>query len=54
MDIPVDFNWTATMIQVWKDYVRPIAIGGMLVGCCVYTLWRMRKSLDDWNCSFNK
>ncbi|MCL6099554.1 MAG: oligopeptide transporter, OPT family [Bacteroidetes bacterium] len=33
-----------TIIQVWKDYVRPIAIGGMLVGAG-YTLWRMRKSL---------
>jgi putative OPT family oligopeptide transporter len=44
LDTPVDFNWTTTMIQVWKDYVRPIAIGGMLVGAA-YTLWRMRKSL---------
>jgi putative OPT family oligopeptide transporter len=43
-DVPMDFNWTSTMIQVWKDYVRPIAIGGMLVGA-VFTLWRMRKSL---------
>ncbi|MEW5844035.1 MAG: oligopeptide transporter, OPT family [Bacteroidota bacterium] len=33
-----------TIIQVWKDYVRPIAIGGMLVGAG-FTLWRMRKSL---------
>ncbi len=33
-----------TIVQVWKDYVRPIAIGGMLVGAA-YTLWRMRKSL---------
>lgn len=33
-----------TIVQVWKDYVRPIAIGGMLVGA-VYTLWKMRKSL---------
>lgn len=43
-DTPVDFDWTSTMVQVWKDYVRPIAIGGMLVGA-VFTLWRMRKSL---------
>lgn len=33
-----------TIIQVWKDYVRPIAIGGMLVGAG-FTLWKMRKSL---------
>ena len=43
-DSTANFDWAATMIQVWKDYVRPIAIGGMLVGA-VYTLWRMRKSL---------
>ena len=43
-DTPMDFDWAATMVQVWKDYVRPIAIGGMLVGAA-YTLWRMRKSL---------
>jgi putative OPT family oligopeptide transporter len=43
-DSTADFDWAATMVQVWKDYVRPIAIGGMLVGA-VYTLWRMRKSL---------
>jgi len=43
-DTPMDFDWTGTMVQVWKDYVRPIAIGGMLVGAA-YTLWKMRKSL---------
>lgn len=43
-DTPMDFDWATTMVQVWKDYVRPIAIGGMLVGAA-YTLWRMRKSL---------
>mgnify|MGYP005838502953 CR=1 FL=1 len=43
-ETPADFDWASTMIQVWKDYVRPIAIGGMLVGAA-YTLWRMRKSL---------
>ena len=43
-DMPMDFDWATTMVQVWKDYVRPIAIGGMLVGAA-YTLWRMRKSL---------
>lgn len=43
-DLPADFDWASTMVTVWKDYVRPIAIGGMLVGAA-YTLWRMRKSL---------
>ncbi len=43
-ELPADFNWSATMVTVWKDYVRPIAIGGMLVGAG-YTLWKMRKSL---------
>ena len=43
-ETPADFDWATTMVQVWKDYVRPIAIGGMLVGAA-FTLWRMRKSL---------
>ncbi len=43
-DVGADFDWGGTMIQVWKDYVRPIAIGGMLVGAA-FTLWKMRKSL---------
>lgn len=37
-------NWTILSVAVWKNIVRPIAIGGMLVGAC-FTLWRMRKSL---------
>lgn len=40
----VGMDMQGTIIQVWKDYVRPIAIGGMLVGAG-FTLWRMRKSL---------
>lgn len=32
------------IIEVWKNVVRPIAIGGMLVGAS-YTLFMMRKSL---------
>lgn len=32
------------MTEIWKFIVRPIAIGGMLVGAG-YTLYRMRKSL---------
>lgn len=43
-ELPADFNWAETMVKVWKDYVRPIAIGGMLVGAG-FTLWKMRKSL---------
>ena len=37
-------DWAGTIIQVWRNYVRPIAIGGMLVGAG-FTLWRMRKNL---------
>jgi OPT family oligopeptide transporter len=36
--------WTATAYQVWIWIVKPIAIGGMLVGTA-YTLWNMRQSL---------
>ncbi len=36
--------WTATSYQVWIWIVKPIAIGGMLVGTA-YTLWNMRQSL---------
>ena len=43
-ELPADFNWADTMVTVWKSYVRPIAIGGMLVGAA-FTLWKMRKSL---------
>lgn len=39
-----DAEWTMFSVAVWKNIVRPIAIGGMLVGAC-YTLFRMRKSL---------
>jgi len=43
-ELPADANWIDVMIKVWKDYVRPIAIGGMLVGAG-FTLFKMRKSL---------
>jgi putative OPT family oligopeptide transporter len=36
--------WSALSDQFWKFIVRPIAVGGMLVGA-VYTLFRMRKNL---------
>lgn len=37
-------NWAAEISMVWKNYVRYIAVGGMLVGA-FYTLYKMRKSL---------
>ena len=37
-------DWAGTIVQVWRTYVRPIAIGGMLVGAG-FTLWKMRKNL---------
>jgi len=40
----VDKAWINTAYEVWKFIVRPIAIGGMLVGA-IYTLYMMRKSL---------
>lgn len=36
--------WSAMVPQIWISIVRPIAVGGMLVGAC-FTLWRMRKNL---------
>lgn len=39
-------NWTDEIIFVWRNYVRYIAIGGMLVGA-FYTLYKMRKNLVD-------
>ncbi len=37
-------SWEDEIGRVWKDYVRYIAIGGMLVGA-FYTLYKMRKNL---------
>ncbi len=37
-------NWEALTGHLYKFIVRPIAVGGMLVGAC-YTLWKMRKNL---------
>lgn len=39
-----DESWLAQTMAVWRFIVRPIAVGGMLVGA-VYTLWRMRANL---------
>jgi putative OPT family oligopeptide transporter len=42
--MPVSDGWAAQGVAVWRFTVRPIAVGGMLVGAC-FTLFRMRKSL---------
>ncbi|MDI6779072.1 MAG: oligopeptide transporter, OPT family [Bacteroidota bacterium] len=42
--VVTDDTWMAAAINIWKFIVRPIAIGGMLVGAG-FTLFRMRKSL---------
>jgi putative OPT family oligopeptide transporter len=44
--IPADTpeNWAPMADAVWRYIVRPIAVGGMLVGAA-YTLFRMRASL---------
>ena len=37
-------NWAALTGHLYRFIVRPIAVGGMLVGAC-YTLFKMRKNL---------
>jgi len=37
-------NWATMSVAVWRFIVRPIAVGGMLVGAA-YTLYKMRESL---------
>ncbi len=39
-----DAAWASMVVDLWKFIVRPIAVGGMLVGAC-YTLYKMRKNL---------
>lgn len=39
-------DWAAEITFVWKNYVRYIAIGGMLAGA-FFTLWKMRNSLFE-------
>src|SRR5206468_12877099 len=39
-----DESWLGVANAVWRFIVRPIAVGGMMVGTC-YTLLRMRKNL---------
>ncbi|MDH7494051.1 MAG: oligopeptide transporter, OPT family [Candidatus Saccharicenans sp.] len=45
-DLGAIADWTAEIVRVWRDYVRYVAIGGMLVGA-FYTLLKMRKSLAE-------
>ncbi|MFN7921747.1 MAG: oligopeptide transporter, OPT family [Bryobacteraceae bacterium] len=39
-------NWDAMSTGLWRFIVRPIAVGGMMVGAA-YTLFRMRKTLTN-------
>lgn len=39
-------DWAAEITRAWKDHVRYIAIGGMLVGA-FYTLFKMRRNLVE-------
>lgn len=39
-------GWGTITVAIWLNIVRPIAIGGMLVGAA-YTLFRMRESLGS-------
>lgn len=41
---PTETNWAAYAAAIWRFIVRPIAVGGMMVGAA-YTLFRMRKNL---------
>ena len=41
-----DENWAGQAAAVWRYVVRPIAVGGMMVGAA-YTLFRMRKNLTS-------
>lgn len=45
-DLGAVTDWGAEIGRIWKDYVRYIAIGGMLVSA-FYTLFKMRKSLSQ-------
>ncbi len=43
---PAATGWPDMVANVWKFIIRPIAVGGMLVGAG-YTLFKMRKSLGQ-------
>lgn len=42
----VELDWSAQSLALWKFIVRPIAVGGMLVGAAT-TLFKMRKNLAN-------
>jgi putative OPT family oligopeptide transporter len=42
--VAVEQGWLGQATAIWRFIVRPIAVGGMMVGTC-YTLFRMRKNL---------
>ena len=42
----LDDGWAAQAAAVWRFIVRPIAVGGMMVGAA-YTLFRMRNNLTS-------
>lgn len=42
--VPNEAGWSGVAFGIWYHIVRPIAVGGMLVGAG-FTLFRMRKSL---------
>ncbi|MFH0990973.1 MAG: oligopeptide transporter, OPT family [bacterium] len=41
---PTEADWMTLSAMVWRNIVRPIAVGGMLMSAA-FTLFRMRKSL---------
>ncbi len=43
---PIEDGWAAQAAAVWRYIVRPIAVGGMMVGAA-YTLFRMRRNLTS-------
>jgi putative OPT family oligopeptide transporter len=43
---PTPENWSALVGHLYRFVVRPIAVGGMLVGAC-YTLYKMRNNLFE-------
>ncbi|MGQ9619141.1 MAG: OPT family oligopeptide transporter [Candidatus Aminicenantia bacterium] len=44
--VPIsEVSWDGMVVNVWKFIIRPIAVGGMLVGA-FFTLYRMRKNLS--------
>ena len=42
----IDDGWAAQAAAVWRYIVRPIAVGGMMVGAA-FTLFKMRKNLTS-------